>query len=184
MFNDYYGLTKFVLNGYKTVTRRVLPLTPEDEFEINIADKRWEWRIAEMKMLHKYATYDIGDIVAVCERYKDINTDGKFDMMRNSAGWNNKMFVKAEYMPNHIQITDRYIQRLQDISDKDCLREGVLGSDLFIKPYGMIIGYDNYSFDFNSPREAFAYLIDHISGKGTWDSNPYVVVYEFRRIYI
>lgn len=34
-------------------------------------------------------------------------------------------------------------------------------------------------FYFNSPREAFAALIDKVSGAGTWDSNPFVVIYEF-----
>ena len=32
---------------------------------------------------------------------------------------------------------------------------------------------------FDTPREAFAALIDKVSGKGTWESNPYVWVYEF-----
>lgn len=30
-----------------------------------------------------------------------------------------------------------------------------------------------------TPHEAYAILIDRISGKGTWDSNPWVFVYEF-----
>ena len=32
---------------------------------------------------------------------------------------------------------------------------------------------------FMAPREAFACLIDKVSGKGTWESNPYVYAYEF-----
>lgn len=35
---------------------------------------------------------------------------------------------------------------------------------------------------FDTPREAFAALIDKVSGKGTWESNPYVFVYEFELI--
>lgn len=35
---------------------------------------------------------------------------------------------------------------------------------------------------FDTPREAFAALIDKVSGKGTWESNPYVFVYEFKLI--
>lgn len=31
-------------------------------------------------------------------------------------------------------------------------------------------------------KEAYAALIDKISGKGTWESNPYVFVYEFELI--
>lgn len=32
------------------------------------------------------------------------------------------------------------------------------------------------------PREAYAALIDRISGKGTWESNPYVFVYDFELV--
>ena len=35
---------------------------------------------------------------------------------------------------------------------------------------------------YSTPREAYAALIDRISGKGTWESNPYVFVYEFELI--
>lgn len=31
-------------------------------------------------------------------------------------------------------------------------------------------------------REAFAYLIDMVSGKGTWESNPWVVAYSFELV--
>lgn len=31
-------------------------------------------------------------------------------------------------------------------------------------------------------REAYATLIDRISGKGTFESNPYVFVYEFELV--
>lgn len=33
-----------------------------------------------------------------------------------------------------------------------------------------------------TPREAFAALIDSISGKGTFNSNPYVFAYEFELV--
>lgn len=35
------------------------------------------------------------------------------------------MFVKAEYMPHQIRITGIHCERLQDISDTECLEEGV-----------------------------------------------------------
>ena len=35
------------------------------------------------------------------------------------------MFVKADLMPRHIEFTDRKVERLQDISDEDCLKEGI-----------------------------------------------------------
>ena len=35
---------------------------------------------------------------------------------------------------------------------------------------------------FFTPRAAFASLIDKVSGKGTWEENPYVFVYSFQLI--
>lgn len=34
----------------------------------------------------------------------------------------------------------------------------------------------------DTPREAFAALIDKVSGRGTWASNPWVVAYEFELV--
>lgn len=42
--------------------------------------------------------------------------------------------------------------------------------------------YDNILKFFSSPQRAYADLIDKISGKGTWESNPWVVTYEFKLI--
>lgn len=87
-------------------------------------------------------------------------------------------------MPHQIRITAVRVERLQDISDEDCLKEG-------ISP--MIVGCEYYVFtlidtekgrflDYKTPREAYAALIDKVSGKGTWESNPYVFVYDFELI--
>lgn len=35
---------------------------------------------------------------------------------------------------------------------------------------------------FFTPRKAFAALIDKVSGKETWNSNPWVFVYEFELV--
>lgn len=35
---------------------------------------------------------------------------------------------------------------------------------------------------FCTPQGAYSYLIDKISGKGTWERNPYVFVYDFELV--
>lgn len=35
---------------------------------------------------------------------------------------------------------------------------------------------------FNKPREAFASLIDKVSGRGTWERNPFVWRIEFELV--
>lgn len=195
MFNDRYGLTKAVLEGKKTQTRRAVP---KDFFSLN-------WDVKERTLVYendfgdfvdirnrKYALFHVGEIVAVAQCYRDICDEcfwhGAYTVRTSQlyrlAGWSNKMFTSSDEMPHQIRITDVRVERLQDISDEDCLKEG-------ISP--MIVGCEYYVFtlidkekgrflDYKTPREAYADLIDKVSGKGTWESNPYVFVYDFELI--
>ena len=92
------------------------------------------------------------------------------------------MFVRAEDMPHHIRITKIRIERLQDIKSEDCLNEGLwrVGDVGLEGTTYWYHGLTNSSF--RTPQEAYASLIDRISGKGTWASNPYVFVYDFELI--
>lgn len=103
----------------------------------------------------------------------------------NHAGWLNKMLVKAEYMPHQIRITGIHCERLQDISDEDCFREGISESwyeSTDTTTYGYADEKKGTAVEFDTPRKAFAALIDKVSGRGTWASNPWVVVYEFELV--
>ena len=102
---------------------------------------------------------------------------------KDKASWNNKMFVKSELMPHQIHISNVRIEHLQDISDDDCLKEGLEWDGVAHKYY---VNYDKTNgskiYFKASPKESYAELIDKISGKGTWVSNPYVFVYYFKLI--
>ena len=141
--------------------------------------------------------YKVGEVVAVAQRYKDIRDiigdiqDGK--SIKSMAGWNNKMFVSADLMPHQIRITSIKVERLQDINDEDVYREG-FEKETVNNGWGnyahhweaMLVYYDSIgrTREIRSPhpRDAFAALIDKISGKGTWESNPWVFVYEFELV--
>ena len=179
MFNDKFCLTQAVLAGQKTMTRRLL--------RDNVPLGNWEETL-------KHLPYKVGDIVAIAQPYKDIieclpkYSDAILDevgMPRKEykAGWTNKMFVRADLLPHHIRITGVKVERLQEISDDDIIREGVWqfydNKNLFYVSKN--IGYAP-DVAFLSAREAFWYLIDNISGKGTWESNPWVAAYSFELI--
>lgn len=145
--------------------------------------------------------YGKGEVVAVAQSYKDCwdiyqrrwkakkspsdwHTPDAIlgDQADTVKGWSNKMFVRADLMPHHISITDLLFERLQDISDEDCLKEGVeKWMDCYIVS-GIMERGGKSNVCFDTPREAFAALIDRISGRGTWKSNPWVVAYEFELI--
>ncbi|WP_317341821.1 hypothetical protein [Alistipes dispar] len=191
MFNDRYGLTQAVIEGRKTMTRRLAD--PKQKYQ---SFKWWQpclelgfglygliedddWESIEPK-------YNLGEIMAVAQSYRDIGaecfeTDASIlraPELHRMAGWANKMFVKSELMPRRIRITGIKGERLQDISNADCLKEGIRYFPEINKFYFEDIRREE-GFYFDNPREAFAALIDKVSGRGTWASNPWVVVYEF-----
>lgn len=192
MFNDKYGLTEAVLTGVKTMTRRPVRKMCKAIQELRMKDGHCEARYGQVWFPHKGPNYNVGEIVAVAQSYHELNKQGYLapewldHTCEDSAGYDNKMFVRADLMPHGIKITDIRIERLQDISDEDILKEGI-----FIDEDGDING-NKYAIDvhtkhtnrwwFPNPRLAFATLIDWISGKGTWESNPYVFAYSFEVI--
>ena len=191
MFNDRYGLTQAVLEGKKTMTRRIIPDIEIDwkrrgvvtlpvggfEHDVLFMDVRKilpDMGRSDYPAPTKYQPrYERGEELAVAQCYKDIDHRGM------SAGWTNKMFVRADLMEETIRITDIQLQRLNNISDEDCMKEGV---EKWIDCYivsGIMENQGNNNVCFDTPREAFAALIDRISGKGTWNRNPWVYVYTF-----
>mgnify|MGYP000910812210 CR=1 FL=1 len=144
LFNDKYCLTQAVLNGTKTMTRRVLKEgTPLGNWEETA----------------KCLPYKVGDIVAIAQPYKDIiecmaeysdimiNVDGSINR-EYKAGWTNRMFVRADLLPHHIRITDVKVEHLQDISDKECLREGVKRASIGFYAEGVKVKNGTVSLDF------------------------------------
>ena len=206
MFNDKYSLTQAVLEGRKTMTRRVCKYDRPNEtydivfpvFEPNDYDNdgnivsplnyAFGWKNDKGDFTGwNIPKYKVGEVVAVAQCYKSIGMNpelalddkdgiGFYTKTKFAPGWKNKMFVRADLMPHHIRITNVKTERLQAISDIDCMAEG-------------INYYEQEGFSwcttgnlFNTPREAFAALIDKVSGKGVFQSNPYVFVYEFELV--
>ena len=190
MFNDKYGLTKAVLEGKKKQTRRVIKMPNDDE---EYLDEAFDWDFREIVIIDRYAKYKVGEIVAIAKSYKDIFSEFSQHPKQqlnisvknptDKAGWTNKMFVKSEVMPHQIRITNVRIERLQDISDEDCLKEGI---EFDSKAQSFYCGFNTSTNSKiwlgRTPCEAYSALIDKVSGKGTWDSNPYVFVYDFELI--
>lgn len=191
MFNDKYLLTESVLKGIKTQTRRIIKIKPEvlrkfqDEYYTASLDFLEGLDLIQAYFLNnpQKIPYKVGEVVAVAQAYNDFYDDGyNPTIFPNGAGWTNKMFVKPELMPNRIQMKGWRIEQLQDISDEDCLKEGII-KDMryFFRENVKQTTGDTLVFccNYDTPREAYADLIDNISGKGTWDSNPYVFAYDF-----
>ena len=206
MFNDKFLLTKAVLEGRKTQTRRIVSQSLIDKYDEWYDDvcciARPSGSVIETLqnwLLRKHMRFYVGEVVAVAQSYRNcggVNEDGvpMWDIISQrvgstNAGWDNKMFVRADMMPHQIRITDVRVERLQDISAEDCLKEGVVKDTCktYFNGYTVKFSLDQYnnilsSEWFRTPREAFAHLINKVSKKGTWESNPYVFVYDFELV--
>lgn len=171
MFNDKFGLTQAVLEGRKTMTRRIV--SPANDKQISLGQIDKDWYEDEDGNIY-IPSYKVGEIIAIAQSYKVLGYDpdsldrdpkdlGIRGFMKDSAGWNNKMFVCAAGCKHHILITDIKVERLRDISVEDCLKEGI-------------------SRNCDAPVSEFAHLINKVSRKRIWERNPFVLVYEFELV--
>ena len=209
MFNDRYGLTEAVFDGSKTQTRRIMkgkPLFPSDEIESAgvLGDEVQIIANGGESLITMKLPFRVGEIVAVAQSYcsiadelencnnatcaahyeKNVQKASEYISWMEHPGFNNKMFVAADMMIHQIRITDVRVERLQDISDECCLKEGI---------QKMLTGCEYYQYSFydndkglwnnyKTPREAFAHLINKVSKKDVWSENPYVFVYDFELV--
>ena len=205
LFNNRYGLETAVIERRKTMTRRIVrcPKTFRGVSDVELefrkrpgADFYFDCVVTDgdgRELGQLPLPYELGEVVAVGQTYEragwkpDTLLEAHF--VRNGVrqvgdlpisqlpGWRNKMFTYPTMMPWQVQMTDLWFEHLQDISDEDCLREGV---ERWLDGYivsGLMerSGRNNRVFD--TPREAFAALIDRINGRGTWQDNPWVAAY-------
>jgi len=182
-----------VIEGRKTQTRRIM----QDGVPIG----NWEETV-------KYARYKVGEVVYLKEKFRigdfRLSSNGHYgisykdgtkketyffyneiDKIKKSQkssmdGFASSYLMREYFCRYYIEITDVRVERLQDISDEDCLKEGI-----FKREKWSLGTYYQYKWNgevFQTAQEAYAALINKTYGKGTWESNPYVWVYEFELV--
>jgi hypothetical protein len=198
MFNDRCALTYAVIDEIKNNTRRIeggkqfqLAATAAEDFTYEEATGCIVMCCQGIEIFRHKCRYKVGEIVAVAQSYEQVYRQGNMDAddaiirgLKYDPGMCNKMYIRAALMPHQIRITGIRCEQLQDISDEDCMREGVrqftpdFPKDFPIHPTHFVVG----NILKNTPREAFAALIDRTCGRGTWERNPWVVAYEFELV--
>ena len=112
----------------------------------------------------------------------EMDTDWCIDNYPACGKWKNKLFMPESAARHFIEITGVRAERLQDISEEDCLKEGI--EEVIWK--GKILKSSKHYFNgyesYDTPIEAYAELIDKINGNGTFQRNPFVWVYDFKFI--
>jgi hypothetical protein len=154
-------LFKKVVSGEKTMTRRIITPQPDSRGlrTTNVMFEDWHGKKRKPR-------YNVGDIIYLKEPCGRINgimfyaydyAPGS-KMRTDFKGWGNKLFMKAENARFKIQITDVRVERAQDITEEDAIREGC--KDL----------------------AEFQTVWMKINGISSWKKNPWVFTYEFKRI--
>jgi hypothetical protein len=84
------------------------------------------------------------------------------------------MFMPREAARDFVKIKDVRPERLQEITEEDCLKEGIIFA-------GGCYWTSDDGIAFNTPQEAYAYLWDTINPKYPFSSLPWVWRYEFEK---
>lgn len=141
-------------------------------------------------------TYAVGETVAVAQCLRDLGydandrSDGNIYGLNHTLAWTMKSHVSASQCKHFIKITGRQVKRLQDITDEEILHSGVFNLRHILNtppmPYKELewhlYGFFNFIVGYETPREAFASMINKTQKKGFWESNTWVVIYSFELV--
>jgi hypothetical protein len=189
-------MVQAILDGRKSITRRVVkpdivnrfdicpvdgPVAyidqetgdsyrPEDLCRYKVGDVLWVRETWYKNYPHKYGRYFYradGEEIDMPTIYGETIKYGKADGLK----WRPSIFMPKEAARLFLQVANVRVERLQDITEEDALKEGV-------KAYGP----NNCSG--TSARIAFAELWDSLNEKRGygWNTNCWVWVIEFERV--
>jgi hypothetical protein len=198
------------VKGLKVQTRRIINPQPLEIVCSTIIDNKllFETRDENDAFVFLKPRYKVGDVLYLKEPYID-DSDMFFtaypihETLTYNSGttlyqygndtsildsiygdkvkWKNKLFMGAKYARLFVEITAVRGERLQDISNEDCIKEGI-EEELNIHNDKQWFTYCNGTHSFDTPREAYKALINSIDGKDTWNNNPWVWVYDYELI--
>ena len=192
-------MVKAILDGRKTVTRRVV----NPQIETFGKAFMYKGTIGSMDGIAKQSPNKVGDILYVRETWCEVPyecehtpiKDGyitipkiayKADSSTDYTGiWKPSIHMPKEAARIFLCITDVRVERLQDITVEQAIKEGFEGI-----PCGcsMIGCTDCYDFGWSEPPQVgFMYTWDSTIKKQDldiygWNANPWVWVYEFERV--
>lgn len=167
------------VRGSKTQTRRIMKPQPDDgQIWNSILGLEMKPRYKKGELLYLKEPY-IDDLSMDKTFYKFEKSDRTFintEIPNISNPWKNKLFMPQSAARYFIKIADVRFERLQEITEEDCIKEGIEGYPHDSRSF--IFGWEG-NMIYQSHIEAYAALIDQINGKGTWESNPFVFVYDY-----
>lgn len=195
-------MVKVILDGRKTCTRRLVKFLPGK-------NPQWTGYIKDGLMLYngknepciRKAPYQPGDILYVREtwhKYTKRVGNGESCKLAEFYGYKasiansedaNEPWKPSIHMPKEaariwLKVTDVRVERLQEITDKECIKEGIYPSNC--RNCNATFGCDVCPDEGYDEVDEFVEVWDSTIKKFDldrygWDANPYVWVIEFER---
>ncbi|MBD8493874.1 hypothetical protein [Pseudomonas syringae] len=203
-------MVRAILEGRKTVTRRVVKVQPFD-LSWSRRDHRFGYAVGraengdEIDGFHAYTTRSGGDWSAKCtfgqpgdrlwvrEAWAEINVaqapGEKWIVYREcdnrtdyGGPWKPSIHMRRRDSRILLEVTAVRIERLQAITDEQAIAEGIDQDWLSDAQdrYDMVA--DHNFTGRPAAAGAFRYLWEGINGADSWDCNPWVWVVEFKRV--
>ena len=168
-------MVQAILGDRKTMTRRIVKF-PKDFDGRNVYSNDphgLKYSRSDDMIERLFPKYKVGDVLWVRETFQTLPPNMVFykaDKENKATGnWKHSIFMPREAARIFLKVTRVRVERLQDISGEDAMKEGVKIESM----WPLCIG-DSY--------RAFSILWESINGKGSWDANPWVFVYDFEKV--
>lgn len=183
-------MVKAILDGRKSCTRRIVKLPQYIQKEENgtytlfAEGTIYENQCFDQVIPYFKKPYQVGDILYVRETwlladgcagegyYYRADETGTSKELRIAYGykWHPSIHMPKEAARIWLMVNDVRVERLQDITEEDAIKEG----------------FPDLGMDVDSSLERFSTLWDRTIkrediGVTDWESNPWVLVYEFQR---
>lgn len=187
-------MVRAILNGSKTCTRRIVKFLPGK-------NPNWTGYIKDGNMLYnatnepciKEAPYKAGDILYVRETWCDDrqfthdSTPGQYFYKASENEkfkWKPSIHMPKEAARIWLKVTDVRVERLQNMTEGDCIKEGIYPSRC--KECNAPFGCDCCPDEGYNEIDAFAELWDSTIKKTElekygFDANPWVWLIDFER---
>lgn len=191
-------MVKAILKGEKTQTRRLKGLSkinenPNHYYYLGNDDlnpkRKWGALFQNKITLEKIwipFPVDINNILWVRETFCPVTigyaykADGVYIENSPAWVWKPSIFMPKKACRIFLRLTNIRIERLNEISELDAIREGVEQFEGIYNEFA----YKSYRHNhilLDSPIESYRTLWEKINGEKSWEENPFVWVYEFER---
>lgn len=105
----------------------------------------------------------------------------------NEMGWYKRpsLFMPREASRITLEITGIRVERLHDMTEQDCINEGIEvvgGIDFDADTRTLYRNYEAENSYFADPHFSFYSLWDKINGENSWIENPWIWVIEFKNV--